>query len=120
MPPQPNGIIPATGQPTLRQVRRQFPQFAIWREVSLDRCRYIARALDLGTNPHTVITDDLAELRDALSGKGQPAASSNAVFCQRAPDIGGSRSAVSRASGVCHQDRNQRACPDSDSPGRAR
>jgi hypothetical protein len=62
--------------PTLRQVRREFPQFEIWREAAPDRARYIARARDLRLNPHTVVTADLAELRDALAGKAsgqQPA-----------------------------------------------
>jgi hypothetical protein len=45
---------------------REFPDFRIWREITGDRTRYIARSLRLGTNPHTVVTDDLDELSGAL------------------------------------------------------
>jgi S-adenosyl methyltransferase len=62
-----NGQIPADS-PSLRQIRREFPGFDIWQEAALDRTRFIAQARDLDTNPHTVITGDLAELRDALAG----------------------------------------------------
>src|SRR5690348_4586367 len=55
--------------PTLRRVRSEFPGFEIWRETAVDRIRFIARARDLGTSPHTVITGDLGELRDALAGQ---------------------------------------------------
>lgn len=33
----------------------------------MDRIRYVARARDLSTSLHTVVTDDLAELRTALA-----------------------------------------------------
>lgn len=55
--------------PTLRDVRKEFPQFAIWHERVYERSRFIARARDLGTSPHTVVTPDLGELRDALAGR---------------------------------------------------
>jgi hypothetical protein len=45
---------------------REFPGFRIWREITGDRTRYIARSLHTGTSPHTVVTDDLGELRDVL------------------------------------------------------
>ena len=45
---------------------RDFPDFRIWREITGDRTRYIARSLRLGINPHTVVTDDLDELIDTL------------------------------------------------------
>ena len=32
----------------------------------LDRVRYVARSLHPGLNPHTVVTDDVGELRAAL------------------------------------------------------
>jgi hypothetical protein len=44
----------------------EFPCFRIWRERTCDRVRYIARSLHPGLNPHTIVTDDIAELRDAL------------------------------------------------------
>jgi S-adenosyl methyltransferase len=69
-PPETPTASTADGSPpTLRQVRQQFPQFDIWREVAVDRTRFIARARDLGTSPHTVITGDLAEMWDTLAGQ---------------------------------------------------
>jgi hypothetical protein len=53
----------------LRQVRSEFPDFEIWPEVTLDRTRFIAHAQSLAVHPHTVITSDLGELRDALAGQ---------------------------------------------------
>jgi hypothetical protein len=47
-------------------VEEQFPCFRIWREVTCDHARYVSRSLHLRLNPHTVMTDDLAELRAAL------------------------------------------------------
>jgi hypothetical protein len=47
-------------------LRKDFPRFRIWRETIRDRVRYVARSKHPGLNPHTVITDDLAELRAAL------------------------------------------------------
>jgi S-adenosyl methyltransferase len=55
--------------PTLQQIRSEFPGFEIWRETAVDRTRFIARARNLATSPHTVITGDLAELRDTLAGQ---------------------------------------------------
>lgn len=48
-------------------IQREFPQFVIWREALRDRIRYIARARDLSTPLHTVVTADLEELRAALA-----------------------------------------------------
>lgn len=64
--PQP-GITPPPDTPTLSQVSQQFPQFAIWCEAALDRPRFVAKARELGTSPHTLVTADLEELRDALT-----------------------------------------------------
>jgi hypothetical protein len=58
----------------LRQVRTEFPGFAIWHERAYERSRYVARARVLGTRPHTVITGDLGELRDTLAGQVTAAA----------------------------------------------
>jgi hypothetical protein len=52
----------------LAELRREFPQFRIWRETLPDRSRYVARSQRAGLNPHTVVTDDLGELRAALGG----------------------------------------------------
>jgi len=62
-----------TDLPTLRQIRSEFPGFEIWREVAVDRTRFIAQARDLDTSPHTVVTADLGELRDALAGQASTA-----------------------------------------------
>ena len=50
----------------LPDLHRDFPHFRIWRESTCGRVRYIARSLHPGMNPHTVVTDDPAELRAAL------------------------------------------------------
>jgi hypothetical protein len=44
----------------------EFPGFRVWREITGDRTRYIARSLHHGTSPHTVVTDDLCELSAVL------------------------------------------------------
>ena len=61
----------AAGQmPTLSDdltvLRADFPAHKIWQEQTPGRSRYIARSLREDLNPHTVITSDLAELREAL------------------------------------------------------
>jgi hypothetical protein len=50
----------------LARLCRDFPDFRIWRETTGDRTRYIARSPHLGTSPHTVVTDNLDELREML------------------------------------------------------
>jgi hypothetical protein len=55
------------GDNELASLQAGFPKFQIWREITCDRIRYIARSLHLGLNPHTVITADPDELRAALS-----------------------------------------------------
>lgn len=50
----------------LAGLREQFPGFRIWREITGERVRYVARRLRVGLNPHTVVTADKAELRAAL------------------------------------------------------
>ena len=47
-------------------LRADFPAFRIWREIIPGRTRYIARRLHPGPGPHTLITDDVTELRTAL------------------------------------------------------
>jgi hypothetical protein len=69
------GNMPALRQalgiddPRLAALRADFPQFRIWAETIGQRHRYIARRLDAGTRPHTVVTPDLDELRTALVGE---------------------------------------------------
>lgn len=53
----------------LMALRADFPTFRIWREIIPGRTRYIARRLHLEPGLHTVVTDDLTELRDALDSE---------------------------------------------------
>lgn len=53
-------------------LQAQFPCFRIWRERTCDRARYVARSLHPGLNPHTVVTDDIDELRAALGHSPPP------------------------------------------------
>ena len=70
----------------LAALRDEFPGFRIWRETIGDRMRYIARGAGLGISPHTVVTDELGELRAALGGDaGQQAAAE--PFETQAPNI---------------------------------
>jgi hypothetical protein len=68
-----NGEISA-----LNEIQAQFPQFAIWREALRDRIRYIARARDLTTALHTVVTADLEELDALLRANTAPSTSAPA------------------------------------------
>src|SRR5712691_7121504 len=56
---------PATPDPLLA-LQHQFPRYRICQEITCGRVRYVARSLEHGLRPHTVITDDLAELQAAL------------------------------------------------------
>lgn len=62
-----SGPLPPVAElPSLREVRRDFPLFAIWPELIGERVRYIARRARPGIHPHTVVTADLAEMRAVL------------------------------------------------------
>jgi S-adenosyl methyltransferase len=50
----------------LATVQADFPGYEIWREVLPDRDRYVVRSLLPGLSPHTLVTDDLGELRGLL------------------------------------------------------
>jgi hypothetical protein len=50
----------------LDQLRTDFPDFDIAREVTPGRIRYVSRRRRPGVQPHTVVTADLDELRAAL------------------------------------------------------
>ena len=56
----------------LQQLREDFPRYAIGVVTAYDRMRYLGQRRQPGPGPHTVLTDDLAELRDALSAGHQP------------------------------------------------
>ena len=45
----------------------EFPAFRFWCQTFSDRTLYTAQSTSLGTRPHTVVTDDLGELRAALA-----------------------------------------------------
>lgn len=58
----------------LRELRAEFPDYVLWYEQTPRRAQYVGRCLHLHARPHTVITSDLAELRDALrQGQAQQA-----------------------------------------------
>jgi len=67
MQPAPGGDANDGEQPTLRDLQRDFPQFAIWREVTPDRTRYNAQRISAGRGLHSVITADVDEMRDILT-----------------------------------------------------
>jgi hypothetical protein len=50
-------------------LQQEFPGFRIWQENHGARKRYVACRLVAGTRPHSVVTADPDELRDALSGQ---------------------------------------------------
>jgi hypothetical protein len=56
----------------LAAVRADYPGYRIWREITPGRQRYVVRSLLPGLNPHTVVTDDLSELRELLQPAGAP------------------------------------------------
>ena len=57
---------PPTAADHLPALRADFPAFRIWREDAGGRILYVARSQYPSLNPHTVVTDDPAELRAAL------------------------------------------------------
>ena len=72
----------------LIELREEFPTYRIWREVFPGRTRYIARSRHQGLHPHTVVTADVSELREALSPAGQPAATAHTrILVPDAPNI---------------------------------
>src|SRR5450755_145808 len=52
--------------PDLASLQAEFPRYRIWREGICGRVRYVARSLEHGLRPHTVVTGDLAEMQAAL------------------------------------------------------
>jgi hypothetical protein len=50
----------------LDALRAEFPGFRIWQETTCDRTIYNAISLRWEINPHTVVTDNLDELRGTL------------------------------------------------------
>jgi hypothetical protein len=56
----------------LAMLRADFPGHLIGEENILGRVRYVARRRWEGTQPHTVVTPDLGELRTALEAGRTP------------------------------------------------
>jgi hypothetical protein len=50
----------------LAVLQAEFPAYKIWQERTSGRVRYVARSRLRDVNPHTVITADVVELREAL------------------------------------------------------
>jgi hypothetical protein len=66
----------ATDPDELALVAAGFPAFSLWREITGDGTRYVARATSLATHPHAVVTGSLPELAAALAagpGSAPPA-----------------------------------------------
>jgi hypothetical protein len=78
--------VPAVSD-DLTVLRNEFPAFSIWREQTPGRSRYVARSRHQGLNPHTVVTDDLQELRDALQPEQDPEATNRGPFSPQQPDV---------------------------------
>ena len=70
----------------LSDVRRDFPNYRIWREIVGYRVRYAARGLRLGARPYAVVAADLGELRAALAAGGEPGAGGEAEYPQAIAD----------------------------------
>ena len=54
----------------LARLRRECPRYSIGIVTTGDRTRFLGQRRTPGPGPYTVLTDDLAELRDAM-GAGQ-------------------------------------------------
>ena len=52
----------------LLELQKEFPGFVIWREITGDRARYVAKRTRSGLSPHTAICTTMGELRAVLSG----------------------------------------------------
>lgn len=58
--------------PELEKLQAELPDYRIWREVTGEHIRLVAVSRTPGARPHTVVTADMAELRDALRGAASP------------------------------------------------
>ena len=65
------GVRPVSEE-DLAVLQADYPGYRIWREITPGRDRYVVRSLLPGLSPHTVVTDDLGELRDLLQPAGGP------------------------------------------------
>jgi len=71
----------------LTVLREEFPAYRIWREITPGRSRYVARSRHQGLRPHTVVTAELNELREALEPAGHLTAAAQASFSPAEPNI---------------------------------
>jgi hypothetical protein len=62
----PGTLAPGHDPDELASLREEFHGFRIWKEVIGERTRYVARSVSLEAHPHTIVTDDLNELRTSL------------------------------------------------------
>ena len=53
-------------------LQREFPGYRIWQESHGERRRYVACRIGASSRPHSVVTADPDELRDALSVQHNP------------------------------------------------
>jgi hypothetical protein len=65
-------VTPVSDELTV--LRDEFPGYRIWQEQLPGRTRYVARRQHEGLGPHTVVTADVSELRQALAPAGQAVA----------------------------------------------
>ena len=56
----------------LLELQKEFPGFVIWREITGNRARYVAKRTRSDVSPHTAICATMAELRTVLSGADGP------------------------------------------------
>ena len=74
-----SNVKPGMGRAAAREVsallelQKEFPGFVIWREISGDRARYVAKRTRSDVSPHTAICATTAELRAVLTGASAPA-----------------------------------------------
>jgi hypothetical protein len=54
-------------QRDLADLQQDFPGYRIWQEPMGDHIRLVAVRRKPGTSPHTLVTNDLSELRAALA-----------------------------------------------------
>jgi hypothetical protein len=67
----------------LLELQQEFPGFVIWREITGNRTRYVAKRTRPDVRPHTAICATMAELRTVLAGAGEPPARGTAQASAR-------------------------------------
>jgi hypothetical protein len=67
----------------LLELQNEFPEFVIWREITGNRTRYVAKRVQPGVSPHTAICASTAELRAVLADRAGQASPGHAGAAQR-------------------------------------